>query len=278
MHEDPGFEIIKFPQLPGAAERRVESERHRAEARRRYLAHLGSALEHLNDERDVKEAALEALLLWNDITSGERCGCSCHPRLPDGDFHDYGFDCPCRHTPEERAARFTAWEAERDAFWDSPEGQAITAAEQAQDDQLAAWLNDRPEVVVSSHGGLAPEQWRGEIDGHSFYFRERHDHWRIEVDLRPSGRHYRAWTGGDLDDDTNYEWRESQEGEVIAEGTVNADGFGQTPLERLQFIVANVRSHLRRQSCTVHTAERDDLELLFARPLDWCPACGTRLS
>jgi hypothetical protein len=45
---------------------------------------------------------------------------------------------------------------------------------------------------VHSHGGLTPEEWRGEVDGHSFYFRERHDEWRIEVDLRPSGRFIRA--------------------------------------------------------------------------------------
>lgn len=33
-----------------------------------------------------------------------------------------------------------------------------------------------------------PEEWHGEVDGHSFYFRERHDEWRIVLDLRPSGR------------------------------------------------------------------------------------------
>jgi hypothetical protein len=279
MNDEPEFEIIKFPELPGAAERRAESERHRAEARRRYLAHLTSALTLTADDVEAKAAAvLEALLVWNDVTSGERCVCGCHPRLPEDDFHDYGFDCPCRHTPAERAARFAAWEADRDAFWESLEGQAITTVHQAEADQLAAWLSDHPEVVVSSHGGFAPEQWRGEVDGHSFYFRERHDHWHIEVDLHPSSRYYRAWTGGDLDDDANYEWRESQKGEVIAEGNTSVDGYGRTPVERIQFIVGEIRSHLRRQGCTVHTTERDDLELLFGRPLDWCPACGTKLS
>jgi hypothetical protein len=28
----------------------------------------------------------------------------------------------------------------------------------------------------------------------------------------------------------------------------------------------------------VHLSERADLELLFGRPLAWCPACGVRLS
>ena len=50
-------------------------------------------------------------------------------------------------------------------------------------------------------GGFAPEQWYGSVDGHRFSFRERHDEWRIELDLRPSGRFARVWVGGDLDDE-----------------------------------------------------------------------------
>jgi hypothetical protein len=283
MEDEPELHIIKFPELPGAAEWRAERDRHRAEARRRYIAHLNSALEqlrrtdHLDPEAEAA-AVLDALVVWNDISTGHPCPCSCHPRLPEGDVHDYGFDCSCRHTPEERATRFDAWEAELDAFWASPEGQAITAARRAEEDQLAAWLSDHPEVVVRTHGGAAPEQWRGEVDGHSFYFRERHDHWRIELDLRPSGRYYRAWVSGDLDDDASYEWRKTDEGDVIAEGTTAVDGYGNTPVERVQFIVGLIRTHLRRQECTLHTVERDELELLLGRPPVWCPECGTELS
>jgi hypothetical protein len=43
------------------------------------------------------------------LDSGERCGCSCHPRLPDSDLHDYGFDCVCTRTPEERRRVFQQW-------------------------------------------------------------------------------------------------------------------------------------------------------------------------
>lgn len=101
---------------------------------------------------------------------------------------------------------------------------------------------------------------------------------RIELDLRPSGRYYRAWAGGDLDDDASYEERETDEGDVIAEGTTAVDGYGNTLVERIQFIVGVIRTHLRRQNCTVHTVERDELELLLGRPLVWCPECGTELS
>lgn len=88
---------------------------------------------------------------------------------------------------------------------------------------------------------------------------------------------YRAWTGGDLDDDSSFELRESEEGDVIAEGTVGVDGYGSSLVERARFIVETIRAHVRRLDCQVHTAERDDLELLFGRPLEWCPACGARV-
>lgn len=116
------------------------------------------------------------------------------------------------------------------------------------------------------------------VDGHHFFFRERHDHWRIELDLRPSGRFYKAWTGGDLDDDANFELREFEQGDVIAEGATSVDGYGATPVDRAQFIVDTIRAHLLRSACDVHTNERADLELLFGRPLNWCPACGIRVS
>lgn len=125
---------------------------------------------------------------------------------------------------------------------------------------------------------MCPEQWRGAVDGHTFYFRERHDHWRIELDLRPTGHFHRVWTGGSLDDEASYELREAEEGDVIAEGVTDAPGYGETPVERAQMIVTTIRDHLRRQTCEVHTSnERVDLELLTGRTLRWCPECGARL-
>lgn len=275
----PEIHVIKLPDLLGP-EWRAEQDRKREETRRRYLEHLVSVLAAAEFPNDVEEqavAVLDALFVWEGVQTGERCRCSCHPRLPEGDQHDSGFDCPCRRTADEHRARFDQWKARMDEFWASPEGRRITAEHQAEEDELEAWLAGHPEVVVTRHGGMAPEQWWGEVDGHTFYFRERHDHWRIELDLRPSGRFYRAWAGGDLDDDANYELRESDEGDVIAEGTTRDDHYGRTPVERIQFIVDTVRAHLRPGACTVHTDERADLELLFGRPLAWCPACGVRL-
>jgi len=184
--------IIKLPELTGAAEWRAEIERHRAEARRRYLAHLAAVLAELSPATAVETLAaaeLDKLVVWTDVASGERCSCSCHPGLPDSDLHDYGFDCTCQQPLEERRARASAWLASIDEFWESDEGRELAAARQADEDELAAWLSERPDLVVHRHGGLCPEQWRGEVDGHSFYFRERHDHWRVELDLRPSGRY-----------------------------------------------------------------------------------------
>jgi hypothetical protein len=111
------------------------------------------------------------------------------------------------------------------------------------------------DVVVHTHGGTAPEQWHGEVDGHSFYFRERHDEWRIELDLRPSGRFIRAVAGTDNGGTIRYQEREEDKGDVVAQGTIAADGYGTTPVERAKFIVDTIRIHLCRQACTHHLDE-----------------------
>lgn len=66
-------------------------------------------------------------------------------------------------------------------------------------------------------------------------------------------------------------------GDVIAEGTTGVEGYGRTPRARASFIVGLIRDHLRRQRCTVHLRGRDELEMLLAEPLRWCPVCGVRL-
>jgi hypothetical protein len=87
---------------------------------------------------------------------------------------------------------------------------------------------------------MAPEQWWGTVDGHSFYFRERHDDWRIELDLRATGQFSTVWIGGDLDDETSFEQREIEAGDVIAEGTTADAGYGDSPVARLHFIVETI--------------------------------------
>lgn len=165
-----------------------------------------------------------------------------------------------------------------DAFWESPEGQQITADAQAADAELQAWLAGHKEVTVSSHGGLAPEQWGGDVDGHSFYFRERHGEWRIELDLRPTGRFVRTRAGSDSDDAGQYDARELERGDVIASGTADVAGYGITPVQRAEFIVDTLRIHLARQACTLHRDELSSLQARLGRNITWCPTCGTRLS
>lgn len=130
-------------------------------------------------------------------------------------------------------------------FWQTPEGQRIQAAQQAEEADLQAWLADQPGVVVHDHGGYAPEQWNGVVDGHSFYFRERDTEWDIEIDLRPSGS-MRVVDGTHDDGTTRYRQHQIIEGEVIATGTIAAAGYGANPRERAEFIVTTIRDHLRR--------------------------------
>jgi hypothetical protein len=197
---------------------------------------------------ELADTALDALTAWRYVDSGERCRCSCHPRLPDSHLHDYGFDCVCTRTPEERRRAFQQWLDDIKAFWQSPDGQHIKAAQQAGEAELQAWLADHQGVVVHSHGGLCSEQWTGEVDGQSFYFRERHAEWRIELDLRPTGRFIRTVAGTDNDGATCYEERELDQGNVIAYGATDIEGYGTTPLERAQFITDTIRIHLARQA------------------------------
>jgi hypothetical protein len=146
-----------------------------------------------------------------------------------------------------------------------------------QNAELDAWVAAQPGVVVHSHGGLPPEQWRGEVDGHSFYFRERHDEWRIELDLRPSGRFARAVVGTDHDGKARYEDRGLDEGEVIARGITDVDGYGSAPIERPKFIADTIRVHLARQVCTLHAEDLSSIEPLLGREVRWChpaaPVC-----
>jgi len=132
-----------------------------------------------------------------------------------------------------------------DEFRQTPEGHRLRASRHADEADLQAWLADQPGVVVHDHGGYAPEQWRGEVDGHSFCFRERDTEWDIEIDLRPSGS-VRVVDGTHDDGTTRYRQHETIAGDVIASGTTSAEGYGDSLRERAVFIVAAIREHLRR--------------------------------
>lgn len=132
-------------------------------------------------------------------------------------------------------------------FWQTPEGQRLRAARHAAEAELQSWLADQPGVVVHDRGGYAPEQWWGEVDGHSFRFRERDTEWDIEIDLRPSGQSMRVVDGAHDDGTTRYLQHEIIEGDVIATGTTAAQGYGANPRERAAFIATTIRDHQRRK-------------------------------
>lgn len=282
MSESDGFElhVIDFSGDPGAADRRAEQDRQRDESRRRYIDYLTAELLGIDttDTAALAQHAIDALTSWRRDGAAKLCGCSCHPRLPESDFHDYGFGCVCTQSGEDTDRGWAEWAAERDAFWASPEGLAVEAERAAQEAALDEWLTSNSDVTVTRHGGVVPEQWMGSIDGHTFYFRERHEQWTIELDLRPTGRVSKVWVGGDFDDETSFEFRKIEDGDVIAEGTTRAAGYGETPLDRIRFITRTVRTHLGREGCPTHAgAVIDNLQLLLGNLLRWCPTCGSRL-
>lgn len=278
MFEEPELHLVRFPH---DHEAQAQRERQRAEGWRRYRGQLALTLIELglnaDDATTWSEAVFARLFVVARREGGGPCVCSCHPRLPDSDFHDYGFACGCQLTPEERRRQLEQWRATLNAYANSPAGTAERARRLAEENDLASWLAGQPDVVISGYGGYAPEQWTGSVAGHRFFFRERHDCWRIELDLRPTGRFVQAWRGGDLDDEDAYEPREIEEGEVIAEGVVDVAGYGRSPVERATFIVQTIRDHLTRQGCDRHVTAVDDLEQALGRRPQWCPDCGTRL-
>ena len=157
--------------------------------RQRYHLHLATAFSR-NGFRHVDalaDLALDTLTHWRNVDTGVECRCSCHPQLPTSERHDYGFDCMCTKTREQRKRIYTSLRQLSEAYWESPEGRAITAAKRAEDADLHEWLATQPDVAAHADGDFAPEVWRGEVADHSFYFRERGGQWSIELDLRAEG-------------------------------------------------------------------------------------------
>ena len=230
------------------------------------------------DEADaVADVVLDALTEWRYIDSGARCTCSCHPQLPDNDHHDYGFACICMRTLEHRRNSFKQALNEVRDLWQSPDSEQARNARQAAEAALQDWLTEHPGVAVHSHGGSMPEQWRGNVDGHSFYFRERHGDWHSEIDLRPTGHFSEVLNGHNIDGRTQTRRQAVQQGDIIATGTIDAEGYGTTVVQRAQFIVTTIRDHPKRTSCTHHADKLDAITAALGASVDWCPTCGIRL-
>ncbi|WP_370068585.1 hypothetical protein [Mycobacterium sp. MAA66] len=172
---------------------------------------------------------------------------------------------------------FSTWRRGIAQFWQTPEGQQLKAAQQSAEAKLQRWLDTEPAVVVATHGGWASEVWRGLVDGHCFYFRERDDIWHIEIDRQPRGHFVPTHTDTDASGHPTAKQREIVDGEVIATGSTEAAGYGATPVERARFIVDTVRVHLLQRACTHLGDELAAMEVRCQRPFDWCPVCGYRL-
>lgn len=263
-----------------ATEHRERRERARVRARVRYLAYLSAVLGErgVANPADLAEALLAALTEWPDIDTGELCRCSCHPQLPSSDLHDFGFACNCSRTREQRRESFRQLIAGNHTYWQSPEGLQVRAADQIAQQELQAWLAQQQGVVIISHGGWEPEQWRGTVDGHSFCFRERGGVWDLEIDLRPTGEFMRIVDGHDEDGTTRYGELELERGEVIASGTVYIIGNKTNLVERAKFIVVTIRDHLVRADCTHQRDKLDAISEIIGTAARWCAVCGARLS
>lgn len=263
-----------------AIQRREQRDRARAEMRHRYLDHLAGvfAVHGVTDPAELAGVAIGALFEWRYIDTSDQCECGCHPRLGDDSLHDGGFGCGCTKPVDQRRHALDQWRADSIAFWDSPEGRLIKAREATEEAELQAWLDIQTDVVLSSHGGAYPEQWEGTVAGHSFYFRERWGNWRIELDLQPNGNFGRVVTGATADGEIETAEFEHHSGDVIAEGTIGAEGYGENPVRRAQFIVDTIRTHLARQTCTHLKRDLSTLRHILSDEVRWCPYCGTRLS
>lgn len=264
--------------LTAAADRELR-EQARTGARARYLAYLTEALDERGsaDPAGMAEALLTALTEWPDIETGELCPCSCHPQLPSSGLHDFGFGCNCTRTRGQRRESFRQLLNGIDEYSQSAASPQIRAADEAAEQDLHTWLAQHPGVVVHSHGGWAPEQWRGEVDGHSFYFRERGGDWDLEIDLRPTGQTMRVVDGQNDDGTTRYRQLDLERGDIIASGTLYTDGYGTDPAERAYFIVNIIRDHLRRKVCAHHSGKLAEISDILGSRIGWCPTCGIRL-
>lgn len=209
------------------------------------------------------ELVMSALFDHVDVVTGEQCQRSNHPKLPEmNNADDAGLDCCCQWSEERREADEREWCTRMEEYWASPEAQARAAACEAERAEIEAWIAAHPGIEARQTSEFAPERWEGRVDGRSFYFRERHGYWRIELDLQPDGRFVNRLVGTDEDGKMITEPVETTSGTVIAEGVESA--LGATALDHLEFIVRTIREHITGETCP------------HADAIVFCPTCGAR--
>ena len=241
------------------ARRGAQRAAERASVWARYAQHLVAVA---GIDELTAELVMSALFDHYDA-DGRPCLRGTHPTLPSVREHGYdlGFDCPCTWDAMRRASEprpMTWWEQWRD----NPEAKALRARHDAELSEVATWMDRQPGVEAVQLSWAAPEQWEGVVDGHSFYFRERHGRWRLELDLEPDGEVATQLIGVGDDGELLTESVEQRSGTVIASGVQSA--LGATPLDHLAFIVRTIRDHLTQPTCT-HTGA-----------VNFCPTCGTQ--
>ena len=243
------------------ARREAERAAERAQVRDRY-AHRVMDLAGVDE---ITADLVMAALFDHFDADGDECRWGNHPKLPDGGeySHDAGFDCKC--TWDE--ARRERERQERKRFWDewqnSPEAKERQAEYEAELTEISEWVDAHPGVEAERKSTYCPEQWEGTVDGHSFYFRERHGAWRIEIDLEPDGHFVQRVVGTGPDGELITEPVEMKSGPVIAEGLESV--LGETAIHHLEFIVRTIREHLTGIRCAHDGAG------------SFCPTCGARV-
>lgn len=88
----------------------------------------------------------------------------------------------------------------------------------------------------------------------------------------------RVVDGQNDDGSTRYRQLNLERGDIIASGTICADGYGTTPAERARFIVSTIRDHLTRAGCTHYLDELNAISAVIGTTARWCAGCGARLS
>lgn len=168
------------------ARRNAERAERRAQVRARYAHRIVSQA----GVDEITADLVMATLFDHFDDRGEECRRSNHPRLPDdGEWsHDAGFDCPCTWDAARREFEKAARKAKWADLLASSEAEAERLVEGAESTTIAEWIAAHPGVTAERTVLACPEVWEGTIDDHSFYFRERHGSWRIEIDLEPDGR------------------------------------------------------------------------------------------
>jgi len=255
-----GLYVFDFSGDPDERTRRDEK---RARERSLVRARYAEQLIRCTGVDAVTADLVLATLFDHNRSDRPPCSCGCHPQLPEATLHDAGFDCPCTWDDGQREARHREWRAQLEEYWASPEAQELARAREEERAEVAAWLEAHPGVIAEQTTTCAPEQWHGTVDGRSFYFRERHGEWRIELDLEPTGREAQRVVGTGPDGELLTEPVDMTEGAVIAEGLDTA--LGHTALEHLEFIVRTIREHVAGEACSHQGA------------INFCPTCGSRV-